>query len=115
MEDLLTMCEGSVCYFFNLARTLNSPALGVNWRTKYGDVVNELAKLDSSGNFVVLRSHWGRKPRWSVPDPGLDIETNCQVLYAVFMSKPMRYIVGLVRTQKSDYPIAICRRSSGAI
>jgi hypothetical protein len=59
-------------------------------------------------SLVMLQAIWGPQPRWVEADPDSLIGTACHTLYAVRRSERVRYILGVVRTSLSDYPVAIC-------
>ena len=56
---------------------------------------------------IILQPHYSHDPYWTQPDPSERIGDICLVLYAVATGEDEPFLLGLVRTPGSDYPIAI--------
>lgn len=74
--------------------------------TTCGDVQRKIKS--TWAEVIVLRAELGPRPYWTELDPTMLIEDTCQTLYAIGMHEKLRFILGVVRTTSSDYPVCIC-------
>lgn len=98
---------------YGRTRTLDSHRIWVNERSTFGDVLGEISTLDPTLEFVVLQAFWGPTPYWTEANPGTLIEPTCQMLYTIAKQRNTRYIIGVVRTSSSDYPIVLFEPDNG--
>ncbi|KIM30290.1 hypothetical protein M408DRAFT_328325 [Serendipita vermifera MAFF 305830] len=98
---------------YGRTRTLDPHRIWVNERSTFGDVLGEISTLDPTLEFVVLQAFWGPTPYWTEANPGTLIEPTCQMLYTIAKQRNTRYIIGVVRTSSSDYPIVLFEPDNG--
>ncbi|KIM21142.1 hypothetical protein M408DRAFT_111137 [Serendipita vermifera MAFF 305830] len=80
---------------------------GVNEQSTYGDVQTALREDTPNLTCTLLQPKWGAKPNWIEADSSALIGQMCQDIYVVVKGEDSSYILGMVRTTTSDYPLPI--------
>jgi hypothetical protein len=86
-----------------LSRIRPNIAIAIHSKSTFGDIQEGLVPKYQD-QFIVLQTTFGPVPYWTKPEPSSYIDATSQTLYAVSNKE---YVLALVRTSASDYPIAL--------
>ncbi|KIM20751.1 hypothetical protein M408DRAFT_124013 [Serendipita vermifera MAFF 305830] len=95
------------------AASVEAHQVWVNHSSTFGSITDELRATDPSRHFILLQPHWGPNPYWTPANLDQLAGETCQTIYGVIQDQSLPYILGVLRTSHSDYPLSICKANLG--